>query len=693
MSNIKTHSDYWLDDLNQFDGDESGKLDLDMIRLAEARRAISNFVRILTGKNIPVYFNNKDANLTDGKSVYLSSDIINRSDFDPAVGLALHEGSHVLLTDFSLLLTLWGKTPKDILDIASSKNINSLTVKDTVHFIWNVIEDRYIDNYVFKNAPGYRGYYIALYNRYFNSDEITKMLQSSMYRNPSIEAYRHRICNMMNKKSDPTALPELDKIFQLIDLAHISRLATTEDRINLAFEVCKLIFRNLPDEEPESPQPAPNETNDKTSETGLEGSDTDDDDEDDESIDSKIGGQDANNQTLPSLPMPPENDKAINDKGDTSDFNKNELKRIIKDLQKQEDFVIGQPEKKKVTIYQKMVLDSIEQSGMVLEQVGEGFFGNKIDCIVVRNMTKELIFSDRFPMTGYVFNGEVNPLIEKAVNDGVSMGSKLGKKLIFRDEVAMSKHMRQSVGRIDKRLIAELGYNNERVFCYTTSEKYNDTFIHITVDASSSMSYGTKWEETLKTVVAICKAGSMLNNIRITVSFRTTIVTNSSITNTTTIPYVVFAYDSAKDKFSKVSTLFKYLVPNGMTPEGLAFEAVMKVCKEQQFNCNSFFVNLSDGMPFLQMKDKKTKDKVDTFYVGEKAVNHTKTQVAKIRERNYEILSYYISEFKNGEELTPIEISNRTNFRVMYGQNAKFIDIDNVNCVAKTLNDVLLKKE
>ena len=61
-------------------------------------------------------------------------------------------------------------------------------------------------------------------------------------------------------------------------------------------------------------------------------------------------------------------------------------------------------------------------------------------------------------------------------------------------------------GRIDKRLIAELGFGNDRCFLATTFvEAYSDAILHISVDASGSMG-GDKWDNTMTSVVAICKA-------------------------------------------------------------------------------------------------------------------------------------------------------------------------------------------
>jgi len=106
---------------NRFEGGYDQKV----IELTSARRAIGNFVSILTNQDIPVTFVECGApGATDGKKVYLSASIIKRDDFDWGVGLALHEGSHIVLTDMNYFNTLWKKVPKTIIDIAETKGIN-----------------------------------------------------------------------------------------------------------------------------------------------------------------------------------------------------------------------------------------------------------------------------------------------------------------------------------------------------------------------------------------------------------------------------------------------------------------------------------------------------------------------------------------------------------------------------------------
>ena len=117
------YSSYWLRN-GLFDDDDS--LDLNpieskhsnLVALASYKKSIGNFVDIVTGEHIPVTFDVRGDSYTDGKSVVISSKMDDK-DFDSTVGLALHEGSHIKLTDFSTLDTI-------------NNNIESVVDKDYI---------------------------------------------------------------------------------------------------------------------------------------------------------------------------------------------------------------------------------------------------------------------------------------------------------------------------------------------------------------------------------------------------------------------------------------------------------------------------------------------------------------------------------------------------------------------------------
>jgi len=164
---------------------------------------------------------------------------------------------------------------------------------------------------------------------------------------------------------------------------------------------------------------------------------------------------------------------------------------------------------------------------------------------------------------------------EESINEGLRLGTILGRKLSVRTESRDTKYTRKDTGRIDKRLIAELGFGNSNVFSQTFVDSYPDAFLHISIDASGSMG-GSKWYRTMKSVTAMVKAIDMIEGVDVVVSFRSTQDSNGGRSrNSGSYPIMLIAYDSRKDSLVKVKTLWKYLQVNGTTPEGLCYEAVM----------------------------------------------------------------------------------------------------------------------
>ena len=125
----KQNSSLWWNDNDDIDVDDFLGLDIDvkkgkdLVALAGYRRAISNFVNIVTGMNIPVSFNNNDESFTDGKKVVIGANVDDKK-FDVAVGLALHEGSHIKLSDFNIIRHLETDIPAELFVLAEGKGIS-----------------------------------------------------------------------------------------------------------------------------------------------------------------------------------------------------------------------------------------------------------------------------------------------------------------------------------------------------------------------------------------------------------------------------------------------------------------------------------------------------------------------------------------------------------------------------------------
>ena len=242
-------SSFWLD--KDFDTNfkrEDGATDL--TKLAAAQRAIGNFVNIVTGKQIPVIFQSSDGSYTDGERVVIGTKLDGKH-FDPAVGLALHEGSHIALTDFNLFKAHNGQYSSYIENTEFAnvirmqgldpdlkmKRRDFMLIKDLL----NWIEDRRIDYHIYTTAPGYRNYYEAMYNQYFNDKVIDKALLAGEKCNELREDYMFHIINFTNPNRKLDSLKELRHIWDIIDLKNISRLKSTMDALLVACQVYKIV--------------------------------------------------------------------------------------------------------------------------------------------------------------------------------------------------------------------------------------------------------------------------------------------------------------------------------------------------------------------------------------------------------------------------------------------------------------------
>ncbi len=706
-------SSWWMDDWDYSPAVYSSysKKEIEsknLYKMAAHRRAIANFVNIVTGQNIPVKFSTKGDSYTDGKTVTISAKIVEPNEFDPAVGLALHEGSHIKLSDFNLLRELevaihrkiGGEKYKELGELATVKNMTGwiYVVKD----ILNYVEDRRIDNFIYKSAPGYRDYYRAMYDKYFNDPSIDKGMKSDEFTDESFESYMFRLINLHSTFSKPNALKELPTIANIIKLNQISRLKNTDEALSVALEVFEVILNAIDpiDNSKQngngkgqtgqgsgagSPQAGEGEQEageddievDMSGEGGSDGMGSEGDDDKDGEGDDDNGIAEDGKGVKGKI-------KITAGKGDgkpaKGKLSQRQIDIIRKKIEKQKEFLRGQIKKSKVTQSEQNQLSNIEQSGAELKVVGQTYttrYGGTtkgIECVVVKKMTRSLMEQSNFPLTSqrYSSKPEEDTLYsqyENEVAEGIRLGTLLGKKLQVRGESRDTIFNRQLIGKLDKRMVSALGYGNEHVFFTKETDQFKKANLHISVDASGSMS-GSKWKKTMMNIVALAKAVDMIPNLSMQISFRTT---------TDQLPYVVIAYDSRTDKFIKVKQLFKYLTPGGTTPEGLCFEAIMKNMVGSTTDMDSYFLNISDGEPYFHGKDMN--------YSGDSAASHTYKMVKMIEGMGIRVLSYFVSDYSDGENS-----SSGYTFKKSYGKAASFINVTNVNEVTRTMNKLFMEK-
>ena len=714
LNKTNNYSSFWMGDsmdshYSIFDV-EDVKPKVDLIALSSYRRAIANFVSILTGDpDIKVTYTTSGDSYTDGKSVTISSKMDDKL-YDSTVGLALHEGSHIKLSDFDFLRNLEANIPAEYFVRGEMKGFPKMEILSHIKNLLNYVEDRRIDNYVFSTSPGYKGYYHSMYDKYFHAKVIDKALGTDEYTDENWDSYIFRVLNLTNKNTNLNSVKGLRDIWKVLDLKNINRLKSSEEAFQVALEVYNIILNNVPDGVEKTDEEG-NTTYEKadgsgSSEEGGESSgsnnsggnddsETLSDDEFDSLIDSienpeKGSGESGGKSINVDLPMSGESSGGGMDVGKETkkvELSDRQKKMLEKAIEKQKKFMDGDIAKKKIT---KKVMDdlkTVEESGMGYHDVGKDlkdkYLGKATPtkCIVVRNLTKSLIDSNTVNMLStykYARWGYSDTDGEGFVEKGIRIGTILGKKLQIRGESRDTKWTRKDSGKIDKRLIAELGFGNDRVFHTTFVESYADAFLHISVDASGSMS-GDKWNNTMTSVVAICKAVSMIQNVDVVVSVRSTQSGSGSYRSRRDreYPIILLAYDSRVDKFSKVKNLFPYIRCSGTTPEGLCYEAVMNEIVPSSNNRESYFLNFSDGMPMFSNSDVE--------YYHDTALNHTKKMVEEIKNRGIKMLSYYIGDSYDSNRYMKY-------FKTMYGKDSQFIDVTSVMSISKTMNKKFLEK-
>ena len=684
---VKQNSTFWDTNSNDVDVDEFLGLDTnvskgkDLVALAGYKRAISNFVNIVTEDNIPVVFNSNDQSYTDGKKVVIGANIDDKK-FDVAVGLALHEGSHIKLSDFNLLRHLETSIPQELYELAEKINVDKYTVISTVKSILNYVEDRRIDSFIFRTSPGYKNYYHAMYDKYFYSKNVDKGLLSSEYRTEEIDSYMFRIINLHNKNRQLTALKGLKEIYETIDLGRIQRglMRDTNEAFNVACDVMSLVLLNI------DPIVVKDDSQSQDSDSDSQNGDSQ---EGNGSGDSKTISDEELQDMLDSDSVAPSENLSNDDGSDSVELSDRQKKMLDNHFKKQEKFLDGDVQKTKLNKKESKDIQSIEESGATYENVGSSVPKNRWDsssvgkgtkCLVVRKLTQSLIDSDQFSCASS-WNQRSYGNYERYdfVEEGLRLGSMLGRKLQVRGEESQLKFSRQDSGKIDKRLIAELGFGNSNVFSHTLTERFNKAYLHLSVDASGSMN-GKKWNKAMTSAVAMIKACDMAGNIDVVMTIRTTHSGSRGYrTGGSDVPMIMVCYDSRVDKLQKVKSLFSALQVSGTTPEGLCFEAIEKDLIPGNSNQDSYFINFSDGQPYYGNSDIQ--------YSGDRAEAHTKKMCDGMRAKGISVLSYFITDYDVTDDDYDVKA-----FKKMYGKDAEFIKPTNMMAVAKTMNKKFLSK-
>jgi len=567
-----------------------------LIELAHTQRNITNFVKILTGKEIPVEFTITGDSMTDGEHITISSNIT-QDKLDSIIGLALHEGAHCTYTNFDI--------PKKIGNFLLEHNL--IHGKEIILLLLNFVEDRRIDQLVYDTAPGYQSYYKAMYDRYFYNNTIDNGIRSNKFRNENWESYIFRIINIFNKHTDLGALAKLKEVYNILDLKNINRLENTLDSLNIACEMYKCIYNYL---------------------VTLT--------KDEHVKQSRL------------------NKKDNNPKGAS-------IKSLKNLLKKQEDFTMGKAHKQKISSLHKNKIKAISESLIKVEFIKSADKKRPVhimDGISDASINENLY--DKFHSFKYTKN-------DNLIEQGITKGKRLLNKLQIRNEQITSSSKRLKQGKIDPRRIYAANFE-EDLFYKIDKANYKPISLNISIDGSGSMK-GDKWNQTLINAIALGYVSLNMDNINILISIRT----SGDVFTGGQVPLLILAFDSKKHKLKDLKKL-KHYREDGLTPEGICLEALN--IPNSSYYLDSYLINMSDGMPtFLDYKD-------------EKAISDTARVIKNIKKGGVNILSYFIEREYNSHKYNA-----ENNFKKMYGKDASFININNINEITKTLNRLLLKKE
>jgi uncharacterized protein with von Willebrand factor type A (vWA) domain len=678
----------------EFENASSSNSIVKAIRLRNYQRAITNFVKILAQKEIPVKFAGTESYTDMENEIVIATDIKDNN-FDITAGLALHEASHCKYTDRLVLKHEMTKFDEMV------DEGNVWEKKYLFKNILNWIEDRRIDNIVFKTCPGYKAYYHKLYDHYFLNKEITKMLKSGEFSNPTqLDHYLNHIISMMNPAFDKNALPGLDKIVELIDPNNVSRLKNTAEVAELSHKIVDVIMEQLATnkQEEEESKSNPQQGGCEEGAEGAEGSQQGDGEEQEGEGDGQGDGdndsetQNGNSGSSGAGGTGEEGDQPLNsvdkariqkalqemkemlgDKVHKKSGSKALMKRLRKIQDAPIDVNVSEVNGRK---HNTIVYDATR----LLPTIARGSIISK-ECT-----TKgwETTYDDKQPLRDYLrsnnsvvnhlpgslkhaigdYNRHDNSKQVEAVAKGVQLGAILGRKLLTRTETRTLETNRLRNGRIDNKRLAHAGYGIETIFNQVTISTHKRANIHLSIDASGSM-HGNRWNQSMQLAATLAKAASMIDNLDIQISTRETTNGEEAVNST--------FYDSRINNLHSLIPVLEKISTYGTTPEGLCIEAMIKhnVIQPSNSECDSYFINICDGAPGMG------------WYGGYTAVLHTKQQVQKL---NKQLGVKHIGFFLGSEAYSCWDT-----FKQMYGAKQSMVGSpDEVQGIAKHMNKVLL---
>lgn len=683
-----TYSGFWLDkDAASLGEAFSGKSNTTVkaLKLRKYQRAIANFVKILSQKDVPVVFRGTES-WTDNECVVLATDISDKN-FDVSAGLALHEASHLKYTDFKVLENLMKRGVTLVGD--KVRVVSSDEEKSIIKQILNYVEDRRIDNLVFKSSPGYKAYYHKLYDHYFRTEDIANALK--YYTEPTFENYMAQMLGMLHPSFNANALPGLREIAIAIDINNIGRLQNTQEALEVSLKVYDIMSAAVEAAQAQAQQPEAGDGEEGEEESKQQRAGGGGSEEQEESTDGEEqqgeGSAEGTEGTEPQEGEDQQGGAEVDAEVEEPQLTPAEERAMREAIRKAQQLVDGNVEKKQGAHSLTSKLRSIQDSPTDFTPVGEGT-NSKMDCIVHEAYKQtpafleyaqlsSMNYSDknqaqrdrerelRNTLPGTLSYGS-SEYQDKMVFEGTQLGAILGRKLLTRREERSLEQNRLRSGRIDSKRIAHAGYGIESIFNQIHVDKYKKANIHLTLDASGSMG-GQRWYNSIKLAAALGKAVSMIDGLELQISTRDTDGNN---------PMITIVYDSRVNKLGYLQLVLGYINCNSMTPEGLCLEAMLnkKLLVPTTSELDSYLINVCDGSPGFN------------GYGGYSAIQHTARQVKRFKN---ELGIKHVGFFFGSKDC-----GGFGHFKAMYGdkQSIAMPDASNAMQIAQHMNKELMSK-
>lgn len=720
-----SYSDFWLNDrydylskYEQKEEDNSAAVYTKAVKLFGYQRAIGNFVKIVTNKDIPVRFAGSTS-YTDGEAVTISADIKDKT-FDVSVGLALHEASHITLSN----MTYW----TNYLNEYAKNHTN--TEYNLFKSLSNWLEDRRIDNKIFKQSPGYKAYYHKLYDYYWNDDVINKALLSDECRDPKVvDHWLFNIINSMSPFYNVNRMAGLKDVMDVLNVQNIDRLTSTEDVIRVVEDAVKIInsriIKALEVQDEQSSKVNSDNVNDadqpSNNNSKVQSDNTDEsDDTDDIELDVNVSSGTETQGFNPSEVL--------------STTDKAKLQNVYR---KQHDLINNNVNKTKVTNDLAEPLNAFDGQGGKLIQLEDAFISNRTKRGARTKSTGKRqnapgYFTDltKAPMyNAYVdilqkefLNGDtvsdkdkwvrrtrvanelrkINPNLAeflnycenkdyvKAVGEGLTLGGLVANKLRTHGESRDRVDNRQLTGALDRRRIAHLGYGVESVFQRINIQRNKPAHIHLTIDGSGSMQESDKWTATIRLAVAMARGIQGKPNLSMSVSVRVLAgdLFRSSNKTLNGAPALAVIWDSRSGISTQgLGAILSNISFSSSTPEGLCYDILAKsgYLTPGSDSQDSYLVNISDGCPNWGNQYDTNFDYQSQWC--KENIYTNKWWKKCITKYNMVGLSYFMHCRSGVSEYT------KRAFTYMYGNDAVTIDTKNAMQVATTINKMLISSK